>query len=213
MPTPFPYKDGDGIEMRLTPDTPVYRPQFGLHIARVASYWSDVELYWAIAYTYLLANTDKDAFATYYSLRDWRRRKSEFFKAADAHRLPGPLKSEAHDLYAEFDARARDRNRIVHGTWAWSPQYDDSIFLAQPRQLGSQLNRVFTALINIGQRPEQYPTVAVDLGRGTYERWTHQDFEDSVAEIRAFAARVSDLGNRILSHSLEVVIRRLRPGT
>jgi len=200
------------IDFLVTPDVPVYRPFLGIDIARVATYWSDVEYHWAVAYIYLLAEPrDKDAFSAYFSMRDWRKRKQLFFNQAQARSLPGLLKQEAQNLYAEFEERARARNTVVHGTWAYSPQREDVIYLAQPRELGVQVNRVFTGIENIakGRRGE----VSVDLGRGAYDEWDHARFEAVIAEMVAYKNRVMEYGNRVSAHSLAVLTRRLWPGT
>ena len=210
MPKHFSVTD-DTKGFHLTPDAPVHRPHLAIDIARVATYWSDVELFWSIAYAYLMSGkNDTDAFAEYYGLRDWRKRRKLFFSQAKTHSLPSILRDEATDLYTEFEKTAHARNRIVHGTWAWSEEHPDSLFLAQARSLGSNLHRVFTALSKIAERPRRYPQLSVNLSRGPYEEWSHQDFEDAVAEIRDLRTRVDDFGNKVAAHSLEVFVRKLK---
>lgn len=188
----------------------MHRPALGIDIARVASYWSDVELFWSLAYSYLLAGKgDVAAFTEYYNLRDWRKRRKQFFDQAKKHGLPAKLRDEATDLYTEFETLAITRNRIVHGNWAWSEEHEHSIFLAQPRSLGVNVNRIFTAMQKIAHRPERYPQISVDFNRGPYEEWTHEDFEKVVADISAFRQKVFALANKIVGHSLGVFAKTL----
>ncbi len=211
MPKSFSVTDNTK-GFHLTPDVPVHRLYLGMDIARVATYWSDLELHWAIAYTYLLAGkNDVEAFTEYYNLRDWRKRRKQFFDQAKAHRLPAQLRDEATNLYTEFEALAKSRNRIVHGAWAWSEEHNDSVFLAQDRNFGSNLNRVFTGIEKIANHPKRYPELSFNLARGSYEEWTHSDFEAVIGEIAALRNRLMDFGSKVVGHSLEALTRRLRP--
>jgi hypothetical protein len=149
--------------MKLMPDAVIYRPHLAIDIARIASYLSDLELQWSIAYAFLLGGQEEGAFAEYYELRDWRKRRRQFSNAAVIRKLPGPLKAEAADLYVEFERLAILRNTIVHGVWAYSTKFDQTIFLAHPRQLGTQINRVFTVLKKMAKWPQRYPQLSVDL--------------------------------------------------
>lgn len=208
---PNPYSPPEGATwFHLTPDTPVYRPHLGVDLARVTHYWSDIELFWSIAYAYLMAGKDDvAAFTEYYNLRDWRKRRKQFFDQAKKHGLPSNLKNEATDLYAEFESLAITRNRIAHGNWAWSERHNDSIFLAQPRSIGINVNRIFTAMHNIAHRPDRYSTVSVDFNRGPYEEWTHADFEKVVSDFLAFRDKVSAFADKVVAHSLRVFSGRL----
>jgi hypothetical protein len=209
---PKPFFNNDNAGWHLTPDAPVHRPLLGLDVARIASFWSDVELHWSVAYAYLLVGKNEiDAFAAYYSLRDWRKRRKLFFEQVKIHRLPPDVRDEALDLYAEFESLAVARNRIIHGAWAWSEKAPDSIFLAQPSNLGVQLNRVFTGIEKIANRPDRYKQVSVNLAKGHYEEWTHADFEDEIKKIFEFRGKVDALGSKVLAHSLEALLRKLKP--
>ena len=131
-----------------------------------------------------------------------------FMKTAQQRKLPGELKSEGHRLYEEFELLARDRNRIIHGTWAWSEQYVNSLFLVQPRSLGIQLNRVFSGIHNIATRPQQYSSVSIDLSRGTSDEYTHDDFEEVVRKITELRAKIMSYGNKVLAHTLNLRFKR-----
>ena len=193
------------------PDALAHRPALAVDIARVAGYWSDVELQWTITYTYLLGGSDQDAFSEYYGLRDWRKRRSLFKRAASEHKLPGPLKAEAETLYGEFEQLSTIRNRVVHGAWAWHPKYEDALFLAQPRYLGENINQVFKKVKMMARHPK--PQVSHDLGRGVYDLYKHEDFEEIVKQISDFKPKLLDLGQRILTQSINVLVRTLLPRT
>jgi hypothetical protein len=209
---PNGYFNRDNETWHLTPDTPVHRPYLGLDIARIATFWGDLELHWSVAYAYILVGkSEADAFAEYYSLRDWRKRRKLFFEQAKLHRLPSDVRDEAQALYAEFEALAATRNRIVHGAWAWSEKHPDSIFLAQPRNLGVQINRVFTAMEKVAKRPQRYPRESVNLAKGHYEEWNHADFEAEVKRIFEFRQKVDIFASKVLAHSLAALERKLRP--
>lgn len=208
MPKQYVHRGAD--DMHISADVPLHRPYLGLGIARVATYWSELEMDWAITYTHVLGNRDKDAFAEYFSLRDWKKRRKLFFNAADKHKLPGPLKTLAFNLYTEFEALALERNRVIHGVWAYKDGCNNSIFLAQTRNIGGQLNRIFTALYNVSVRPQQYPQVSVNLSHGTYDEYTHEDFEELVDKIRNLMVKVLDLSQQTLNHSLGHVVKSIQ---
>ena len=183
--------------MHLTPDAVVHRPHLAIDVARVATYWSDLELHFGIAYTYLVGERDKDAFAAYYALHDWHKRKKMFDKEALDRGLPGPLKAAAHALYEEFQPLAALRNSVVHGAWAYSPEHELSLFLAQPRELGLNIVRALRSVGKVVVSPERYTSLSVDLSPKTYAEYRHEDFEEIIAKICAMRLKIIEFENAI----------------
>lgn len=183
--------------MHLTPDAVVHRPHLAIDVARVATYWSDLELHFGIAYTYLVGERDKDAFAAYYALRDWHKRKRMFDKEARDRGLPGPLKAAGHALYDEFEVLAALRNSVVHGAWAYSPEHELSLFLAQPRELGWNILRALRSVDKVVVSPDRYPSLSVDLSPQTYAEYRHEDFEEIIAKISALRLKIIEFENGI----------------
>ena len=120
-------------------------PGFGVLIALVASHWNKIEQDLAIAYTYLLAGEEPSAFEFYHDLIDFGLREKAFLAAAKP-RLPADMLSEITKIHAEMRKLSKARNEIIHGTWCSLASKPQSLFLAEPRDVGRKVNEVFDYL-------------------------------------------------------------------
>jgi hypothetical protein len=59
--------------------------------------------------------------------------------------------------------------------------------------------------------PERYPQITTDLSRGTYDEFTHDDFEDLVKRIMALRNQIEGYSNQILRHSLSIWLKKHQP--
>ncbi len=120
-------------------------PQLGINIAVICAAWASVEGQLGTIAAFILGANSSVATRMYLSLAGAASRNA-VLRSAAAHLLPTPLQKELGELLVEYGTRQKERNRIVHAEWAYSPAFVDALLHIDPSEETAMFADVATAL-------------------------------------------------------------------
>jgi hypothetical protein len=181
------------------------RPNIALGIALIASHWADIELLLGIMYTYLLAGQEPTALSNYFSQRDLNKRRAMCHHAAKL-KLSPDLVSELSDLYDKVSKVATERNTIVHGLWAITDSKPDSVLLAEPKEVGSRVDKIFATLLWMKRYPGKITTFKQDISPDDYMEYKPSDLQNTLLRIIELNGQVKVVAEKVLAQSLKAAL-------
>jgi hypothetical protein len=190
----------------MNPGCLMQRPDVALGIALIASHWAELEGMLGIMYTYLLCGQEPTAFENYFSQRDWTKRRAMFRMSAKLKLTP-ELLAETDDLYDKVASAANERNTIVHGLWATTDSKDRALLLANPREIGEKVNRIFATLLWMQRNPGKLTAFSQDITPDDYKTYNQTDLQNTLNRLISLRERVSTVSDKVLAQSLEAALK------
>lgn len=167
----------------------IQRPALALLAMRVLSDWSLLESHMASLFVKMIGTNPRPAAAMYAELSGAAAQKAAFKGLASA-----VLSRQEYDVFLAildlFTSAAKERGKIAHWTWGYSPALPDAVLLGDPRALSElhvQLSEVTgTRLAEWpqagGQRAPEHQRL--EPPRDKIYVWTERDFQDVIDRIQ-----------------------------
>jgi hypothetical protein len=213
---PKPFKRSPNQKVSISPSAVVRRPHLAIGIANIASHWSKLEHTISIPFTLLLGGQEPSAFESYHELFEVSLRHKMYVAAARRKRVSKELLEESEVLHKKVRKAASQRNRVVHGTWAYCDDLPNSLLLCDPSGLNRKLDEFLGQLhdtaddFTSGQRIEPW---SFDLGLDEYEEYQNADFNEITDRIIALDKMAMAYWTKISAFSIGIEReRRARRG-
>jgi hypothetical protein len=116
--------------------------------------------------------------------------------AAAEQQLAGAELEEFRELMEDFRTRARERNRLVHNIWAWSPQHPGKALWCHAKDY-SRMPLRFAALQNSDELPLFQQTL--DTMWQYCSTYTVKDLQDVYQRLRQYNERTSEFVGKLLA--------------
>lgn len=191
MPQPFERR---GQAHSVGPPALVAREKLALEIAVVASWWSDLESFIGMIYAAMLYGEEPSAFANFYRMKTIDLRRELFYSVAE-EKLTPDLKAEAEALFAAMREVAGSRNAVVHGTWLSLEGREDSLFLADPKEMSIKLNEICQR----HARGEQITQASIAPDK--LIEYRQRDFEEIQGRIQVLVTQAAELFGKVLNRA------------
>lgn len=213
---PKPFKRRPDQKVYVSPSALVRRPALAISIANIASHWSTLEETISIPFVSLLAGRESSALASYHELFDVNLRHKMYLAIARHKHLPKELLEESEALHKKVRKAASERNKVVHGTWAYCDDLPDSLLLCEPSAINQRIDEFFRQFHQTaddfisGQRTAPW---SFDLSLDEYEEYRHSDFEEIVKRVIEVDGVASAYWTKIATFSVQAEReRRARRG-
>jgi hypothetical protein len=190
--------------VRMAPSIVGEQQGFGVFIALIGTHWNQIEQSLGMMYTWLLMGQEPSAFAFYHDLVDIGLREKAFMAAA-RDKLSEKLIEEIAALYVDVRKLSKRRAKVIHGVWGTTPTKPQSLLLCDPRSLNEKLNEMLKYVAKIMKDPSamearrEFP-----ITPDTFEEWHVRDFQALMGDLIKVGQRADDLGNKVLTRSLEL---------
>jgi hypothetical protein len=182
---------------QLTAGALAMRPKLAAQIATIAALWSGTEAYHGIILAKVLQWEPTAGAAMYVAITSSVAQRTALLEAASI-KLPAERCTELQDILVEANARAKERNTIVHGIWGFSDNYPNALLHCSVKNMIMQQSRA-EALESVRKRG--FASMAhVDAFAIEYEKnerpegltvYTQRDFS-------AVIKRLENLNKRLL---------------
>jgi len=131
------------------------RPELALKIAQVGAAWSQLDLQRVHLLMALLRNGAPTGVRMYLSLSGSASQEA-VLTAAFGNFLPDSTQKMFESLMRDIKARARERNRIVHGIWGVSDDYPEALINCQLNDMATNSvtrYRIISHVSTLGLKP------------------------------------------------------------
>ena len=172
-----------GYEALLT------KPRMAAYIGAVCVLWECIEEMWGVILAEALQADAKLGVDLYLALTGSAAQGAVMTRAIE-HAVQDPeLRAEFGVLLASERARAKERNRIVHGRWGVLPSRDDALVIGERNWLPKALATINHNYLKPNPAPLDidYPVTI----------WTEQDFKQTLQRMDAFGLEQHKFMNRL----------------
>jgi hypothetical protein len=161
------------------PTVLLQRPHLGALIAAIAAQSTRLENLAALTFCDMLSAEEQAALVIYLAFVE-RGPREVAFNAVAKLKLPPALQARAKQLHDCLRGRLKERNEVVHGTWAISLSLPDSLLLTDAKP-------ILEHRMKTKAKPEQ--PVMMNHGMAVKFRWMEykeRDFKDILARLQDF---------------------------
>ena len=136
-------------EIDFSPDALALRPDLAVYIAQVSAVWARIEVSLGFQLAVMLHTEARTGVSMYLALTGSAAQEHVLSAAAEI-RLPKELKSEFARLLTTVRARAKERNKIVHGLWSIHPEKTNALINCSPDSLVRDTVGSFSTFLVLG---------------------------------------------------------------
>jgi hypothetical protein len=203
---PKPLKRRPGQVVHVAARSVVLRPALAIDIANIAAQWTKLEHTISLPFTTILAGQEPSAFEAYHELFEVSLRHKLYLAAAKRKGLPNDLIQESVKLHQSARTASSQRNRVVHGTWAYCDDLPDSLLLCDPSAINRRVEEFLSQFHERVDKAESNSAIepwSFDFNVDDFDEYRHNDFEEIAKRTLEIDATAMAYWQKIILFSIQ----------